>query len=78
MLMQSRCKELFIVVKRKLHRRIDATHSAPTGEHINVDGQVWPRKVVQSMLMSGRMPANYAPTVAVSLGRIPESLKEAA
>lgn len=78
MLTQTRCKELFIMVKGVLHWRIDATHSAPTGEHINIDGQVWPRKVVQNMLKNGRMPSNYKPSVAVSFGRIAESLKEAA
>jgi hypothetical protein len=36
----TRLKQLFKVVNGKLHWRIDAKHSAPTGEECNVDGTV--------------------------------------
>lgn len=87
MLTQQRCTELFIIVKGKLHWRIDATHSARMNhvetrqgicrEQINIDGTVWSRKFVTHVLKRGTYPKGIQ-HLEVSLGRIPESLKEAA
>ena len=50
----SRFSELFIVKRRKLHWRIDAKHSAPTGEWCNVDGFIYHRDTILAELA----PAN--------------------
>lgn len=41
-----RLNELFVVVKSKLHWRIDATHSAPTGDACNVDAYIMSAKAI--------------------------------
>lgn len=41
-----RLNELFVVVKGRLHWRIDATHSAPTGDACNVDAHIMSAKAI--------------------------------
>ena len=42
----ARLHELFVVVKDRLHWRIDATHSAPTGDACNVDAHIMSAKAI--------------------------------
>ena len=45
-----RLNELFVVVKNKLHWRIDATHSAPTGTQCNVDAYIMSARAIMKLI----------------------------
>lgn len=56
MLTLQRCHALFTVKRNQLHWKIDAEHTAPTNEQVNVDGQIYPAPLVVFFMKNKAFP----------------------